>query len=175
MTTDDGGWSLVAVADFQYSGTSGWNSGSAHVHGATPSNSIGQAFVPDMNGHWHLSNAQIRSISSGPTSTAHFRMNCFNSNNNFTRYWFGGPKDMFSWTNQPQRVESSNDLYNMTGASYPTAWASHHYGLVSGNTEANVMMPSHSGNHWACGGRDGPGGEGYTGRGGRSSFRLWAR
>ena len=61
------------------------------------------------------------------------------------------------------------------GNSYATAWASHHYGLVSGNNETDTLITSHSGNEWACGGYTGPNGEGFTGRGGISNFRLWVK
>ena len=59
--------------------------------------------------------------------------------------------------------------------SYPTTWASHHFGLVSGNNEAQTIITSHVGNEWACAGNAGPGGEGYTGRGGKSNMRIWLR
>lgn len=37
------------------------------------------------------------------------------------------------------------------------------------------MITAHSGDHWACGGMNAPGGEGFTGRGGKSNFRLWVK
>jgi hypothetical protein len=72
-------------------------------------------------------------------------------------------------------IMPSSSWCHITSRRYPTVWASHHYGLLSGNTESTTVITAHSGNHWACGGSTAPGGEGYTGRGGKSSFRLWVR
>ena len=63
----------------------------------------------------------------------------------------------------------------LTSRRYATVWSTGHYGLVSGNSEASAIITAHNGNQWACGGNAGPGGEGYTGRGGKSNLRLWVR
>jgi len=62
--------------------------------------------------------------------------------------------------------------YGIAAAGYQTVLT---YGLVSGANETETVITAHVGHHWACGGYTGPGGEGYTGRGGNSSLRLWAR
>ena len=87
------------------------------------------------------------------------------------RYWYD--TGTYSWE-ATSSAGNSTDGYK-GGTAYSTVWASHHYGLVSGNNEAVTVITSHSGDQWACGGNLGTGGEGYTGRGGKSNFRMWVR
>jgi len=89
-----------------------------------------------------------------------------------SRFWYG--TGTYSWE-AVSGATNSSDTYGGGGTGYSTVWASHHYGLVSGNNEYVTVITSHSGNHWACGGLYGAGGEGYTGRGGDSNFRMWVR
>jgi hypothetical protein len=120
-----------------------------------------------LTAHWHLSADRINLLATNRT----FRANCFESNNNFTRYWEGVTSYRFSGV---VAATSSRDAL-VGGTSYPTVWASHQWGLLSGNNEATAVITSHSGDHWACAGNAGPGGEGYTGRNGLSNMRLWVR
>ncbi len=158
MELDGGGWTLVAVARFGHHGEAGWNDNSDLNPGQSTS----------LDEHWHFSRDRVNTLS----QQDQFRMMCFESNNNYVRYWWGASDH--DWTVAHSAAESW-DSYDKQGTSFPTAWAPWHYGLVSGNTETNVVITAHSGNHWACGGLSAPGGEGYTGRGGRSNFRLWVK
>jgi cysteine-rich repeat protein len=158
MTADGGGWTLVAVARYGQHGKAGWNDNADLNAGSSTS----------LTDHWHFSMDKVNALA----ELDQFRMSCFESSNNFVRYWWGMPT--YDWTVAHAAAESW-DTYQKNGTSYPTSWAPWHYGLMSGNTETNAMISSHSGNHWACGGATAPGGEGYTGRGGVSSFRLWAK
>jgi hypothetical protein len=101
-----------------------------------------------------------------------FRINCFDSNNNFIRYWWG--VTAYRWGALSSATESW-DNYTRNGTQYATSWSGGHYGLVSGNNEVVTVITAHSGNQWACGGMRAQGGEGYTGRNGRSNMRIWAK
>ncbi|HAN31544.1 MAG TPA: hypothetical protein DCQ06_08090, partial [Myxococcales bacterium] len=102
-----------------------------------------------------------------------YRVNCFESTNNYTRYWWG-VKD-HKWSKATAATETWAD-WNKTTTSYATSWSpSGHYGLVSGNNETVTVITAHDGGHWACGGATGANGEGFTGRGGKSNMRIWAR
>merc|ERR1712010_349333 len=105
-----------------------------------------------------------------------FKVDCYGTNK-FTRYW-GGVSN-YRW-DAVTKAKWSADGYNAKsgkqyGKSYPTKWSGGHWGLVSGNNEATTMITAHSGGHWACYGNKGKNGEGYTGRNGKSNFRLWAK
>ena len=107
-----------------------------------------------------------------------FKAECFKSTNNFVRYWGGvsnydwGKATNAAWSADSYDPESGAG----TGKTYPTVWnPAGHFGLISGNNEATVMVTAHSGGHWACNGNAGPNGEGYTGRNGKTNFRLWAK
>ncbi|MBN93700.1 MAG: hypothetical protein CL928_06430, partial [Deltaproteobacteria bacterium] len=158
MTTDGGGWTLVGVAIYANSGGAGWNDeGDLNLVSST-----------DLNAHWHLSSDRMNALA----TSGEYRALCFDSNNNYSRYWWGVTD--YNWGALTTASESW-DTYDRTGASYATAWSSGHYGLVSGSTEAVVVITAHNGNHWACAGSAGPGGEGFTGRGGVSNMRIWAK
>ena len=75
MTDDDGGWALVGVALVSNRGQSGWND-----DGDLAPSSFGQ-----FNDHWHYSATTINALA----SQDEFRAVCFNSTNNYTRYWHG--------------------------------------------------------------------------------------
>lgn len=158
MTTDGGGWNLVSVSMYANRGQSGWNSNS----------DFNSSNFTNLNAHWHYSATKVNALA----NSNEFRANCFDSNNNYTRYWYGASN--YNWGGLTS-ASSSWSGYNQTGTSYSTSWAGHHYGLVSGNNETVVVITAHSGNQWACGGNSAPGGEGYTGRNGISNIRLWAR
>ena len=119
-----------------------------------------------MNAHWHMPSALMNRLARGQQ----YRANCFDSNNNYERLWNG--VSAYSWGSLTPAA-SSTSLDGGTG--YATYWASHHFGLVSGDSEAIAIITAHTGNQWACAGNAGPGGEGYTGRGGVSNLRLWLR
>ena len=70
-----------------------------------------------------------------------FGANCFDSNNNYTRYWYGASKLQLGWPNVS--IFPVGVGYNQTGTSYSTSWAGHHYGLVSGNNETVVVITAH--------------------------------
>jgi cysteine-rich repeat protein len=159
MTRDSGGWTLIGVARFAQSGQLGWTNDLAlNIH---QSNSL--------TSHWHMSANQVNAVS----EQGLYRISCFESNNNFERFWFGVRN--FRWSSLVV-VDASYDNYQRAGRRYNAsraggAW----FGLVSGMAEDNVVLTGHDGNHWACGGADALGGEGYTGRGGVSNFRLWVK
>ena len=157
MTSDDG-MTLVGVAIYGNHGSSGWNDeASLNIGSAT-----------DLNAHWHLSSDLMNTLA----TSEEYRAACFDSSNNYTRYWWG--VNDYHWGSLTSATESW-DSYDRSGSSHATYWASHHYGLVSGANETDTLITAHSGHQWACGGYSAPGGEGYTGRGGTSSFRLWAK
>jgi hypothetical protein len=158
MTSDDGGWTLVGVAIYGNHGSSGWNDEASLNIGSST----------ELSAHWHLDSDIMNSLA----ASEEYRAACFDSNNNYTRYWWGVSD--YNWSSLTSASESW-DAYDRSGTSYATYWAAHHYGLVSGSNETNTLITAHTGHHWACGGNTGPGGEGYTGRGGNSSFRLWAK
>lgn len=159
MDTDDGGWTLVGVALVDFAGESGWND----------DDGLNLAYSYSLDNHWHQTASIINDLLLAGDSLA--RALCFDSNNNFHRYWYG--TGTYSWE-AVSDADSSTDGY-YSGTSYDTVWASHHYGLVSGDDEYTTLITSHSGDEWACGGIYAAGGEGYTGRGGDSSFRFWVR
>merc|ERR1712032_1114321 len=169
--TDGGGWSVVGVAKYK-SKHKNW-----HTNGELNRPNFG-----DLNAYWHLSRAQIIGISHDKEEICHndqvFRdKNHDKKYNKFTRYW-GGVSN-YRW-DAVTKAKWSADGYNAKtgkqyGKSYATKWAGHHWGLVSGNNEATAMITAHSGGHWACYGNKGKNGEGYTGRGGKSDFRLWVK
>ena len=119
-----------------------------------------------------MSMAEINALK-GSKSTAIFRAECYDSNNNFVRYWGG----VTSYTQTAATSATwSNTQVDQSGTSYPTAWVINgHYGLTSGKTESTTLITAHTGNQWACKGSQGSGGEGYTGRSGKSNFRLWTK
>ncbi len=158
MTIDGGGWTLVGVARFANHGQAGWNNNSdLNIENST-----------SLIAHWHFSKDKVNALAQNDE----FRGFCFESNNNYHRYGWCVSND--DWTALTNATESW-DSYDKSGTSYPTYWASHHYGLVSGNNETVAVITAHTGNEWACAGSFGPGGEGYTGRGGLSNQRLWAK
>lgn len=163
MSTDGGGWTLVAVARYSHRGQSGWNAESALNVGSSTS----------LSAHWHFSSADITAMA----TTGEYRANCFESNNNYVRYWYGVTR--YYWGAQASMAGrgqcNTYQNYDKSGTCYISNWAAHHYGLISGNNERDTLLTSHSGNHWACAGNAGPGGEGYTGRNGHSNLRLWVR
>lgn len=171
MTTDGGGWALVAVARYANRGQGGWNSEAA----LNPSSSTNK------DAHWHFSSADITAMA----GREEYRATCFASNNNYQRYWWG--VSSYKWGSQvrgtahdgrysrrrlltlsvdhaqaPMRNRgacNSFAAYDQSGSCYVTNWAGHHWGLTSGNNERDTLLTSHSGNHWACAGNAGPGGE----------------
>ena len=158
MTTDGGGWTLVAVARYGNHGQSGWNaSADLNINNST-----------SLTEHWHFSEAKINALS----REDEFRALCFESNNNYHRYWWGVSN--YHWSALTSASQSW-DSYDRSGTQYATSWATHHYGLVSGNNETTTLITAHSGNHWACAGNSGPGGEGYTGRSGLANLRMWVK
>ena len=158
MTSDDGGWTLVGVALYSSASTSGWNDEASLNIGSST----------DLNAHWHLGSDLMNTLA----TSQEYRAVCFDSNNNYTRYWWGVSD--YNW-NDLTTASETWDTYDKSGTSYATYWAAHHYGLVSGANETETLITAHIGHHWACGGLSAPGGEGYTGRGGVSNFRLWAK
>ncbi len=158
MSTDGGGWTLAAVALFGNQGAAGWNDESSLNIGSST----------NLNAHWHLASSVMNTLA----AAGEYRALCFSSNNNYSRYWWGVTD--YNWTSVSSASESW-DTYEQDGTSYPTAWSSGHHGLVSGNNETTTVITAHGGNQWACGGASAPGGEGYTGRGGMSNFRLWVK
>ena len=158
MTTDSVGWTLVGVARYDQRGLPGWN-GEADLN-------LSDAGSTSL--HWHYGSDLVNALA----ASDEFRAECFESNNNYLRYWWG--VSAYHWGSLTSATESWGD-YGRTGISYPTVWATHHFGLVSGNNETVAVITAHTGNHWACAGNSGPGGEGYTGRNGVSNLRLWAR
>ena len=159
---DGGGWTLVASARYDNRGQAGWNSNAA----------LNSKDYGKLTGHWHMSMAEINALK-GSKSTAIFRAECYDSNNNFIRYWGG----VTSYTQTAATSATwSNTQVDQSGTSYPTAWVINgHYGLTSGKTESTALITAHTGNQWACKGSQGSGGEGYTGRSGKSNFRLWTK
>ncbi|MAO82618.1 MAG: hypothetical protein CMH50_01850, partial [Myxococcales bacterium] len=155
---DDGGWSLVAVARFGQHGGD-WTSDAE----------INPQHVGSLTEHWHLGADLINLLA----VNGEYRVNCFESANNYTRYWHG--VDRFRWSTLT-RLDYSWAGYGQTGERFVADQSGGQwYGLASGGGETSVVILSHAGGHWACGGMNGPGGEGYTGRGGQSSYRLWVR
>lgn len=122
----------------------------------------------ELNAHWHYSADTVNALA----IDNEFRVACFESSNNFIRYWWGVSD--YNWGTLTSADETW-DSYDRSGTRHDTDWAPHHYGLVSGSNETWAIITSHSSNQWACGGASGPGGEGYTGRGGISNFRMWVR
>ncbi len=159
MNADGGGWTLTAVALYGNHGAAGWNDEAG----------LNIADATNLNAHWHLASDLMNSLA----VAGEYRANCFNSNNNYNRYWFGVSD--YNWASLTSAAESW-DSYQRDGSSYPTSWSGGHFGLVSGANETDTVITAHNGHQWACGGATAPGGEGYTGRpGGVSSFRLWAK
>jgi cysteine-rich repeat protein len=159
MTRDGGGWTLVGVARFDQRGQAGWNN-EAHLN-IERSNS--------QSLHWHLSSAWIDSL----VDRQEFRANCFESSNNFIRYWWG--VTAYRWGSLTSASETWDNYTRDGGGRYATSWSGGHYGLVSGSNETFTLITAHGGNHWACGGSSAAGGEGFTGRNGVSNMRIWAK
>ena len=152
-----GGWTLVGVAKTANSGQAGWND----------EGWLNQVSSSSADQHWHMPSSIINTLATQDK----FHAACFDSSNDYSRQWSGVTD--YRWATVTSAT-SSSEWPSSTG-SFPTSWAGHHYGLVSGSNEVTALITSHSGNQWACGGNAAPGGEGYTGRGGVSSFRLWAK
>lgn len=74
MTTDGGGWTLVSVALVSQHGSSVWNG----------EGDLNIASSQDLGAHWHMSSGSINAI--GGTKFE-MRALCFNSANNYKRYW----------------------------------------------------------------------------------------
>ncbi len=158
MTRDGGGWTLVGVARFSNRGQAGWNS----------EPDLNPQHASSLTEHWHLSSEWTNAVAGNDQ----FRANCFESNNNYLRYWWG--VTTYRW-GAVTSAGQSWDSYERDGTQYTTVSVPWHYGLVSGFTEVISVITSHSDDQWACGGNAAPGGEGYTGRGGRSNMRIWAK
>jgi len=156
MTKQGGGWTLAGVAIFGEHGKAGWNSESFLNQGSSGS----------LSSHWHMSSDFMNSIA----ENGEYRANCFESTNDYERLWKGVRN--YKWS-QTTSASSSTSLDGVN--QFPTGWAGHHWGLTSGNNERDAVITSHSDNQWACAGNQGPKGEGYTGRGGRSNMRIWLR
>jgi len=159
---------------------------------------LNQASCGSQSSHWHMPSDYMNALA----ANGEYRVNCFESNNNYERLWKG--VRAYKW-GQLTSASSSTSLDGVT--SYATAWAAHHFGLVSGNNEAITVITSHVSNEWACAGNQGAGGEGthvvplycscvcrqlvptgrsalaracfdffsrpgYTGRGGKSNMRI---
>jgi len=156
MTKQGGGWTLAGVAIFGQHGKAGWNSESFLNQGSSDS----------LTSHWHMSSDFMNSLA----ENGEYRVNCFESNNDYERLWKGVRN--YKWS----QVTSASSSSSVDGVNqFPTGWAGHHWGLTSGNNERDAVITSHSDNQWACAGNQGPRGEGYTGRGGRSNMRIWLR
>ena len=159
MSTDGGGWALVGVARVQNAGNVNWHD----------ENGLNQGSALSLTDHWHFSKVRV----DGLASEKRFRVNCFDSNNNYTRYWWG--VNSYNWSQASAATETWADVDKKT-QSYATFWQpSGHWGVVSGDNETDTLITAHAGGHWAFGGMTAPGGEGYTGRGGKSNMRIWAR
>jgi hypothetical protein len=104
-----------------------------------------------LSSHWHMSSDFMNSIA----QNGEYRVNCFQSTNDYERLWKGVTN--YKWS-QTTSASSSTSLNGVS--QYPTSWASHHWGLTSGNNEKDAVITSHSGNEWACAGNAGPNGEG---------------
>ena len=85
--------------------------------------------------HWHMSADDINALKQ--SGSLLFRAECYDSNNNFNRYW-GGVTN-FRWS-AVSGASWSNQYVDKSGSNYATGWASHHYGLTSGNNEGVVMI-----------------------------------
>ena len=162
MVTDGGGWTLVGSAKYENRGHGGWNS----------NDNLNTGNYGTLDKHWHMGSTEINDLSGSSTSS--YRVECHSGTNNFVRYWGGVDNYYWDRTNN-NNGQWSNSKFDKSGTNYPTSWGGGHYGLVSGNSESTTMITSHSNNHWACLGNAGANGEGYTGRGGISNFRLWER
>jgi len=156
MTNQGGGWTLAGVAIFGEHGKAGWNN----------EGFLNRDRSDSKTSHWHMSSDFMNSLA----QNGEYRVNCFDSSNNYERLWKGVTN--YKW-NSVTPASSSSSVDGVTR--YPTSWAGHHWGLTSGNNERDAVITSHSDNQWACAGNQGPNGEGYTGRGGRSNMRIWFR
>ena len=161
MTSDVVAWALVGVALQPFHAQAGWES----------EGELNPSLFGQLNSHWHFSQATISALS----QSQEFKATCFNSRNNYIRYWWSVSMYRFTALSDQTTGCISYDNYAKTGTCYEVRWAGGHYGLVSGNNEIVTLITSHSGNEWACGGSQGPNGEGFTGRGGISNIRLWTR
>ena len=112
---------------------------------------LNQASCGSQSSHWHMPSDYMNALA----ANGEYRVNCFESNNNYERLWKG--VRAYKW-GQLTSASSSTSLDGAT--SYATAWAAHHFGLVSGNNEAITVITSHVSNEWACAGNQGAGGEG---------------
>ncbi len=92
------------------------------------------------------------------TQNGEYRADCFDSNNNFERLWKG--VSTYKWGQKlSSTVVSSTNLDG--SVSYEVLQNNFNwFGLSSGVSEQDVVLTSHSGDHWACGGLSAPGGEG---------------
>ena len=75
---DGPGWTLVASARFSSRGQAGWNSDST----------LNTGYYGKLTEHWHMSKSEINALK-GSSPSAIFRAECYDSTNNFNRYWGG--------------------------------------------------------------------------------------
>jgi hypothetical protein len=168
MTAQGGGWTLAGVAMVANRGQAGIvcclmvpvsqslarTSRVSYLEAATgwnDENWLNQASCGALSTHWHMPSAFMNSLA----SNGEYRVNCFESTNNYERLWKG--VRAYKWT----QVTSASSTTSLDGATnYATAWAGHHWGLTSGNNERDAVITSHSSNEWACAGNQGPNGEG---------------
>jgi len=129
------------LSEISHFNAAGWND----------ENWLNQARSGSLSAHWHMPSNFMNSLA----SNGEYRVNCFQSNNNYERLWTG--VRAYKWT----QVTPATSTTSLDGAtSYATAWAAHHWGLTSGSNERDAVITSHSSNEWACAGNQGPGGEG---------------
>ena len=114
MTTDEGGWTLVAFGVNSTSSFAEWL-----TDDAVNASSFGNA-APEVS--WHLSSHQINSI----VQEGEYRGGCGLTS---TYYWTGA--GTWSWTSSVT-ASTANSLYDGTGTSYDTEWQpTCHWGILA--------------------------------------------